>query len=142
PGTRDHRHPGARRPPAGLVADSPGRPGDRPAASGRLPHADAGRLVQRVPHRWADRPVATRSLVEPRRRDRRVGGDDGGRDTAGGAGAGERGARPMTTALRSRLAAAMRAARPEVRGRVTSAVGLRVTAEGLSARVGDLVYIG
>lgn len=48
----------------------------------------------------------------------------------------------MTTALRSRLAAAMHAARPEVRGRVTSAVGLRVTAEGLTARVGDLVYIG
>lgn len=48
----------------------------------------------------------------------------------------------MTTALRNRLAMAMRAAQPLVCGRVTSAVGLRVTAEGLPARVGDLVHIG
>ncbi|SDY81148.1 flagellum-specific ATP synthase [Micromonospora pattaloongensis] len=48
----------------------------------------------------------------------------------------------MTTTLRNRLTAAIQAARPRVCGRVTSAVGLRVTAEGLTARVGDLVHIG
>jgi flagellum-specific ATP synthase len=48
----------------------------------------------------------------------------------------------VSSTLRARLDAAVRAARPELAGKVTSAVGLRVTVEGVSARVGDLVRIG
>ncbi len=48
----------------------------------------------------------------------------------------------MTLPLRSRFDAALTAARPQVRGRVTGAVGLRITVSGLSARVGDLLRVG
>jgi flagellum-specific ATP synthase len=46
------------------------------------------------------------------------------------------------TSLSERLGLARAAARPLVRGQVTSAVGLRVTVSGITARVGDLVRIG
>jgi flagellum-specific ATP synthase len=46
------------------------------------------------------------------------------------------------TSMSDRLGLAHAAARPEVRGQVTSAVGLRVTVSGVTARVGDLVRIG
>ncbi|MCA2213712.1 FliI/YscN family ATPase [Jidongwangia harbinensis] len=49
----------------------------------------------------------------------------------------------MTTDLfRARLDAALGAARPLARGKVTGAVGLRVTVSGLEARVGELLQIG
>jgi flagellum-specific ATP synthase len=48
----------------------------------------------------------------------------------------------MTDLLRHRMSAAMAAAKPLTRGRVTGAVGLRVTVSGLQARVGDLVRMG
>jgi flagellum-specific ATP synthase len=48
----------------------------------------------------------------------------------------------VTARLTEALARARRAAAPEVHGRVTGAVGLRVTVGGLPARVGDVVYIG
>jgi flagellum-specific ATP synthase len=48
----------------------------------------------------------------------------------------------MTALLASRLADLRRAARPLVAGRVTGAVGLRVTVAGVDARVGDLLRIG
>ncbi len=48
----------------------------------------------------------------------------------------------MTSPLRTRLDAALTAARPISRGQVTGAVGLRVTVAGVSARVGDLLVVG
>jgi flagellum-specific ATP synthase len=48
----------------------------------------------------------------------------------------------MTALLDTRLADIKQAARPLVAGRVTGVVGLRVTVEGVDARVGDLVSIG
>jgi flagellum-specific ATP synthase len=48
----------------------------------------------------------------------------------------------MTDVFRSRVDAALAAARPLSKGRVTGAVGLRVTVSGLAARVGDLLRIG
>jgi flagellum-specific ATP synthase len=48
----------------------------------------------------------------------------------------------MTDLIRHRMSAAVTAARPLSRGRVTGAVGLRVTVSGLQARVGDLVQMG
>jgi flagellum-specific ATP synthase len=48
----------------------------------------------------------------------------------------------MTDLFSHRMGAAMRAARPLARGKVTGAVGLRVTVGGLEARVGDLLRMG
>ena len=48
----------------------------------------------------------------------------------------------MTDLFRSRIDAAVIAAQPLSRGRVTGAVGLRVTVSGLAARVGELLQIG
>ncbi|BFU42120.1 FliI/YscN family ATPase [Krasilnikovia sp. MM14-A1004] len=48
----------------------------------------------------------------------------------------------MTDVFRNRLSAAMVAARPQAKGKVTGAVGLRVTVSGLEARVGELLEIG
>ncbi|MEV6490312.1 EscN/YscN/HrcN family type III secretion system ATPase, partial [Actinoplanes sp. NPDC051633] len=48
----------------------------------------------------------------------------------------------MTDLFRSRVDAALAAAQPLSRGRVTGAVGLRVTVGGLEARVGELLQIG
>ena len=48
----------------------------------------------------------------------------------------------MTDLFRSRIDAALAAARPLSRGKVTGAVGLRVTVGGLDARVGELLKIG
>ena len=48
----------------------------------------------------------------------------------------------MTDLFKSRMDAALAAARPLSRGRVTGAVGLRVTISGLEARVGELLQIG
>ena len=48
----------------------------------------------------------------------------------------------MTGLFRTRMDAALAAAQPLARGKVTGAVGLRVTVSGLSARVGDLLRIG
>jgi flagellum-specific ATP synthase len=48
----------------------------------------------------------------------------------------------MTDLFRSRIDAALGAAQPLSRGKVTGAVGLRVTVSGLDARVGDLLRIG
>jgi flagellum-specific ATP synthase len=48
----------------------------------------------------------------------------------------------VTDLFRSRIDAALAAARPLTRGKVTGAVGLRVTAGGLDARVGELLKIG
>lgn len=48
----------------------------------------------------------------------------------------------MTALIGQRLAELHRAARPVVAGRVTAAVGLRITVEGVTARVGDLLRIG
>jgi flagellum-specific ATP synthase len=49
---------------------------------------------------------------------------------------------PTTPTLSRRLAELCQAARPLTAGRVTAAVGLRVTVEGVPARVGDLLRIG
>jgi flagellum-specific ATP synthase len=48
----------------------------------------------------------------------------------------------MTDLFRSRIDAALGAALPLSRGKVTGAVGLRITVSGLAARVGDLLRIG
>jgi flagellum-specific ATP synthase len=48
----------------------------------------------------------------------------------------------VTDVFRNRINAALSAAQPLSRGKVTGAVGLRVTVSGLDARVGDLVRIG
>ncbi len=48
----------------------------------------------------------------------------------------------MTDVFRNRINAALTAAQPLSRGKVTGAVGLRVTVSGLEARVGELVQIG
>ena len=48
----------------------------------------------------------------------------------------------MTDLFRHRMEAAMQAAQPLARGKVTGAVGLRVTVAGLDARVGDLLRMG
>jgi flagellum-specific ATP synthase len=48
----------------------------------------------------------------------------------------------MTDVFQHRLHSAIVAARPLVSGRVTGAVGLRVTVSGLEAHVGDLLRIG
>jgi flagellum-specific ATP synthase len=48
----------------------------------------------------------------------------------------------MTDVFQHRMRAALAAARPLTRGKVTGAVGLRVTVSGLDARVGDLLRIG
>ncbi|GID96848.1 FliI/YscN family ATPase [Amorphoplanes digitatis] len=48
----------------------------------------------------------------------------------------------MTDVFRNRIDAAVSAARPLSRGKVTGAVGLRVTVSGLDARVGELLQIG
>ena len=48
----------------------------------------------------------------------------------------------MTDVFRKRINAALTAAQPLSRGRVTGAVGLRVTVSGLEARVGELLQIG
>jgi flagellum-specific ATP synthase len=48
----------------------------------------------------------------------------------------------MTDVFQQRLQSALTAARPMVTGRVTGAVGLRLTVSGLEARVGDLLRIG
>ncbi|MFI5932652.1 FliI/YscN family ATPase [Actinoplanes sp. NPDC051494] len=47
----------------------------------------------------------------------------------------------MTDVFRNRINAALTAAQPLSRGKVTGAVGLRVTVSGLEARVGDLLRI-
>ncbi|MEU4687267.1 FliI/YscN family ATPase [Actinoplanes sp. NPDC023714] len=48
----------------------------------------------------------------------------------------------MTDLFQHRLQSAILAARPQVSGRVTGAVGLRVTVSGVEANVGDLLRIG
>jgi flagellum-specific ATP synthase len=48
----------------------------------------------------------------------------------------------VTDVFRNRINAALSAAQPLSRGKVTGAVGLRVTVSGLEARVGELVQIG
>ncbi|GGN15405.1 flagellum-specific ATP synthase [Actinoplanes campanulatus] len=48
----------------------------------------------------------------------------------------------MTDLFQHRLHSAVEAARPLVSGRVTGAVGLRVTVSGLEANVGDLLRLG
>jgi flagellum-specific ATP synthase len=48
----------------------------------------------------------------------------------------------VTDLFRSRIDAALAAAQPLSKGKVTGAVGLRVTVGGLEARVGDLLQIG
>jgi len=48
----------------------------------------------------------------------------------------------VTDVFRNRINAAVGAARPLSRGKVTGAVGLRVTVGGLEARVGELLRIG
>ncbi|WP_067508848.1 FliI/YscN family ATPase [Actinoplanes sp. TFC3] len=48
----------------------------------------------------------------------------------------------MTDVFRNRINAALSAAQPLSRGKVTGAVGLRVTVSGLDGRVGDLLQIG
>ncbi|WP_433371122.1 FliI/YscN family ATPase [Actinoplanes sp. CA-142083] len=48
----------------------------------------------------------------------------------------------MTDLFRHRMESALKAARPLARGKVTGAVGLRVTVSGLQARVGDLLQMG
>jgi flagellum-specific ATP synthase len=48
----------------------------------------------------------------------------------------------VTDVFRNRINAALTAAQPLSRGKVTGAVGLRVTVSGLEARVGELVQIG
>ena len=48
----------------------------------------------------------------------------------------------MTDVFRNRINAALLAARPLTRGKVTGAVGLRVTVSGLEARVGELLQMG
>ncbi|MEV4707747.1 FliI/YscN family ATPase [Actinoplanes sp. NPDC049316] len=48
----------------------------------------------------------------------------------------------MTDVFRNRINAALTAAQPLTRGKVTGAVGLRVTVSGLEARVGDLLQMG
>lgn len=48
----------------------------------------------------------------------------------------------MIDVFRNRMNAALTAAQPLSRGKVTGAVGLRVTVSGLDARVGDLLQIG
>ncbi|GIF43649.1 FliI/YscN family ATPase [Actinoplanes xinjiangensis] len=48
----------------------------------------------------------------------------------------------MTDLFQHRIQSAIEAARPLVSGRVTGAVGLRVTVSGLEANVGDLLRIG
>jgi flagellum-specific ATP synthase len=48
----------------------------------------------------------------------------------------------MTDVFQHRLHSAIMAARPQVSGRVTGAVGLRVTVSGVDANVGDLLRIG
>jgi flagellum-specific ATP synthase len=48
----------------------------------------------------------------------------------------------MTDVFQHRMRAALAAARPLTRGKVTGAVGLRVTVSGLEARVGDLLLMG
>jgi flagellum-specific ATP synthase len=48
----------------------------------------------------------------------------------------------VTDLFRSRIDAALTAAQPLSRGKVTGAVGLRVTVGGLEARVGELLQIG
>jgi flagellum-specific ATP synthase len=48
----------------------------------------------------------------------------------------------MTDLFRHRMTAALAAARPLTRGKVTGAVGLRVTVSGLDARVGELLVMG
>ncbi len=48
----------------------------------------------------------------------------------------------MTDLFRHRMEAAVKAAQPLARGKVTGAVGLRVTVSGLEARVGELVRMG
>ncbi|BCJ53818.1 EscN/YscN/HrcN family type III secretion system ATPase [Actinoplanes sp. NBRC 14428] len=48
----------------------------------------------------------------------------------------------MTDVFRNRINAALLAAQPLTRGKVTGAVGLRVTVSGLEARVGELLRMG
>ncbi|MEV6344512.1 FliI/YscN family ATPase [Actinoplanes sp. NPDC051851] len=48
----------------------------------------------------------------------------------------------MTDVYQRRMQSALLAARPVVSGRVTGAVGLRLTVSGLEAKVGDLLKIG
>jgi flagellum-specific ATP synthase len=48
----------------------------------------------------------------------------------------------VTDAFRTRFDAALTAVRPQAKGQVTGAVGLRVTVGGIEARVGDLLRIG
>jgi flagellum-specific ATP synthase len=48
----------------------------------------------------------------------------------------------MTDLFQHRMTAALAAARPLTRGKVTGAVGLRVTVSGVAARVGDLLQMG
>ena len=48
----------------------------------------------------------------------------------------------MTDVFRKRINAALTAAQPLSRGKVTGAVGLRVTVSGLEARIGELLQIG
>jgi flagellum-specific ATP synthase len=48
----------------------------------------------------------------------------------------------VTDLFRHRMTAALAAARPLTRGKVTGAVGLRVTVSGLDARVGELLVMG
>src|ERR1700759_4432225 len=48
----------------------------------------------------------------------------------------------MTDVFRHRMEGGVGAARPRARGKVTGAVGLRVTVSGIEARVGDLLRLG
>src|SRR3954471_19642096 len=48
----------------------------------------------------------------------------------------------MTDLLRNRMTAALSAAKPLTRGRVSGAVGLRVTVSGIEARVAELLRMG
>jgi len=48
----------------------------------------------------------------------------------------------VTDVFRNRINAAVSAAQPLSRGKVTGAVGLRITVSGLAARVGELLQIG
>jgi flagellum-specific ATP synthase len=48
----------------------------------------------------------------------------------------------MTDLFRHRISAALEAARPLTRGKVSGAVGLRVTVSGIEARVGEMLQMG
>src|SRR6185369_9893848 len=96
----------------------------REPAAGR--HAAAGRRHGRYRHGIRGRHHRVR----------------GGPRPGGAAGLTPLGGLIMTDLFRHRMSAAVKAARPLARGKVTGAVGLRVTVSGLEARVGDLLRMG